>query len=216
MVRFLFRLPISVGALYVRKFFQEESRRAAIDLVEDVRGTFIDFLSVLPWMDGQTREAAVKKAKAITAHIGYPNELADNNELEEYYRDLDIQPDDLLLNTLRLTAFYFDRTLNKLREPVNKTDWEEHATPSIVGAQYKAKENSILFPASILQDRFFTADRPHYMNYASIGSVIGHEITHGFDDQGRQFDVSGNCAFILKKEMHLITFHFLFDSSMAI
>lgn len=193
--------------MYVRKFFKEESRRAAIDLVEDVRGTFIDFLSVLPWMDGQTREAAKRKAQAITAHIGYPNELGDNNELEEYYRDLDIQPDDLLLNTLRLTAFYFDRSLNKLREPVNKTDWEEHATPSIVGAQYKAKENAITFPASILQDRFFIPDRPHYMNYASIGSVIGHEITHGFDDQGRQFDVSNSYAVpVCETKCFLISF----------
>lgn len=168
-----------MGALYVRKFFKEDSRRAAIDLVENVRGTFIDFLSMLPWMDGQTRTEATKKAKAIVTHIGYPNELADNNKLEEYYSNLEIDPDNLLLNTLRLTAFYFDRSLNKLREPVNKTDWEDHSIPSTVGAYYRPKENSITFPAAILQDRFFSADRPHYMNYASIGSVIGHEITHG-------------------------------------
>lgn len=129
-------MPIALGALYVRKYFNEDSRRAAIDLVEEVRGTFIDFLNMLPWMDGQTREAATKKAKAITTHIGYPNELADNNKLEEYYRDLEIDSDNLLLNTLRLTAFYFDRSLNKLREPVNKTDWEEHSTPSTVGGRF--------------------------------------------------------------------------------
>lgn len=109
---FACRLPISVGALYVRKFFNEDSRRAAIDVVEDIRGTFIDFLSTVPWMDGETREAATKKAKAITTHIGYPNELADNNKLEEYYSDIEIDADNLLLNTLRLTAFYFDRSLN--------------------------------------------------------------------------------------------------------
>lgn len=88
-------------------------------------------------MDGQTRNEAIKKAKAITTHIGYPNELADNNKLEEYYQDLDIDPENLLLNTLRLTAFYFDRSLNKLREPVNKTDWEDHSIPSTVGAYYR-------------------------------------------------------------------------------
>lgn len=140
---YFFRLPISVGALYVRKFFNEESKQAAIDLVEDVRHTFIDFISVLPWMDEKTREEATKKAKAITTHIGYPNELADNNKLEKYYRDLEIEPDNLLLNTLRLTAFYFDKTLNKLREPVNKTDWETHSIPSTVGAYYRATENAI-------------------------------------------------------------------------
>lgn len=172
-------MPISVGALYVRKFFNEDSRRAAIDLEENVRAKFIDFLGTLSWMDGATREAAIKKAKAITTHIGYPNELADNNKLEEYHREIEIEPDNLLLNTLRLTKFYFDRSLNKLRQPVNKTDWEDHAIPTTVGAYYRPKENSITFPAAILQDRFFSADRPHYMNYASIGSVIGHEITHG-------------------------------------
>lgn len=192
---FHFRLSISVSALYVRKFFNEDSRRASIDLVEDIRGTFIDFLNNLSWMNGQTRAAAVEKAKAMNTYIGYPNELADNNKLEEYYQDLELEPDNLLLNHLRLTRFYFDRLLNKIREPVNRTDWENHADASVVGAQFKPKENSINFPASILQDRFFSADRPHYMNYASIGSVIGHEITHGFDDIGKQFDKDGTFAF---------------------
>lgn len=138
-----FSLPISVGALYVRKYFTEESRQNAIDLVENIRDEFINILHEVSWMDEKTREEAIKKAKALTTHIGYPNELADNNNLEEYYRDLEIEPDNLLLNTLRLTVFQTDRVFNKLRKPVNKTDWETHSKPSVVNAYYSSIENSI-------------------------------------------------------------------------
>lgn len=117
----------------------------AIDMVNDIRNAFIDILQEVPWMDGQTstREAAVKKAKALTAHIGYPDELAENDKLEEFYRDLEIEPDNLLLNTLRIEVFDLDNLFAKLRKPVNKTDWETHSTPSSVGAYYSALENSI-------------------------------------------------------------------------
>lgn len=138
-----FSLPISVGALYVRKYFTEESRQNAIDLVENIRDEFINILHEVSWMDEKTREEAIKKAKSLTTHIGYPNELADNNNLEEYYRDLEIEPDNLLLNTLRLTVFQTDRVFNKLRKPVNKTDWETHSKPSVVNAYYSSIENSI-------------------------------------------------------------------------
>ncbi|XP_031621713.1 neprilysin-2-like [Contarinia nasturtii] len=185
-------LPISVGALYVKKYFSDESRQAAIELVDNIREEFINILHEITWMDESTREEAIKKAKALTQHIGYPNELADNNKLEEYYQDLEIEPDNLLLNTLRINVFNADHLFGKLRLPVNKTDWETHSKPAEVNAYYAALENSIQFPAAILQDVFFSVDRPRYMNYAGIGSIIGHEITHGFDDQGRQFDLDGN------------------------
>lgn len=133
---FRFSLPISVGALYVRKYFNEESRQAAIELVENVRSEFIEILHTVPWMDEKTREEAIKKANALTKHIGYPNELADNNKLEEYYRNLEIEPDNLLLNTLRLTVFSTDLAFNKLRKPVNKTDWETHSKPSTVNIYF--------------------------------------------------------------------------------
>lgn len=137
------RLPISVGALYVRKYFSEESKRTAIELVEDIKYGFIDVLQEISWMDEKTREKAIQKAKSLTAHIGYPNELAENNKLEEYYRDLEIEPDNLLLNSLRLEVFDSDHLFNKLRKPVNKTDWETHSTPSTVNAYYSSPENSI-------------------------------------------------------------------------
>lgn len=137
------KLGISVGALYVRKFFKEESRQAAISLVEDVRNVFNDILHVVPWMDENTRTEAIKKAKLLTTHIGYPNELTDNSKLEEYYSNLEMEPDDFLLDSLRWWAFETDRIFKKLREPVNKTDWETHSIPTTVGAFYTGRENSI-------------------------------------------------------------------------
>lgn len=138
-----FSLPISVGALYVRKFFNEESRSAAIELVDNIREEFIDILHKITWMDDATRNAAIEKAKALTKHIGYPNELADNKKLEEYYRELELEPDNLLINVLRLNVFDTNYAFNKLREPVNKTDWVTHSKPALVNALYSSLENSI-------------------------------------------------------------------------
>lgn len=132
-----------MGALYVRKYFNEHSRQAAIELVDDIHSAFIDVLNEVTWMDEKTRNEAIKKAKTLTAHIGYPDELAENDKLEEYYRELEIEPDNLLLNTLRLEVFDLDNLFNKLRKPVNKTDWETHSIPSTVGAYYSSGENSI-------------------------------------------------------------------------
>lgn len=132
-----------MGALYVRKYFSDESRKAAIELVENIRDEFINILTEIDWMDEETRQEAIKKAKVLTPHIGYPNELADNNKLEEYYRNLEIEPDNLLLNTLRLNVFNTDHSFSKLRKPVNKTDWETHSKPAVVNAYYSALENSI-------------------------------------------------------------------------
>lgn len=112
-------------------------------MVENIRDEFISILNDVDWMDEKTRQEAIKKAKALTAHVGYPNELADNNKLEEYYHNLEIEPDNLLLNTLRLNVFNTDHSLSKLREPVNKTDWETHSKPAVVNAYYSSLENSI-------------------------------------------------------------------------
>lgn len=139
----LFSLPISVGALYVRKYFSRESKEAAVELVNNIRSEFVDILHGLSWMDDQTKAAAIEKAKSLTNHIGYPDELADNNKLEEFFKELVIEPDNLLLNTLRLNVFNINYAFNKLREPVNKTDWVTHSKPALVNAAYSPLENSI-------------------------------------------------------------------------
>jgi predicted metalloendopeptidase len=185
-------LPISVGALYIRKHFKEDSKRAALEMVNNIRAQFENILNEVSWMDDKTRATAHVKVKAMSTHIGYPDELMDNKKLEEYYNELEINPDTYLESVLKMSVFGTNYAFNKLRKPVNKTDWITHARPAIVNAFYSSIENSIQFPAGILQGQFFSADRPRYMNYGAIGFVIGHEITHGFDDQGRQFDQNGN------------------------
>ncbi|XP_022214377.1 neprilysin-2 isoform X2 [Drosophila obscura] len=185
-------LGISVGSLYVRKHFNQDSKANALDMVNDIRAVFNDILDEVNWMDAKTKKEAKLKLHSMATHIGYPDEMLDNEKLAKYYAKLDINPDKYFESFLGMNIFGTDYSFNKLRLPVNKTDWVRHARPAIVNAFYSSLENSIQFPAGILQGHFFNAQRPKYMNFGAIGYVIGHEITHGFDDQGRQFDVKGN------------------------
>ncbi|XP_055543996.1 neprilysin-2-like isoform X1 [Wyeomyia smithii] len=186
-------LPISVGALYIRKYFKEDSKRAALDMVNDIKAIFVNILEKVEWMDEVTRKSALEKVGSMVTHIGYPDELMDDKKIAEYYEDLQFKPEDNYLNTiLYMNQFGTTKAFKKLRQSVNKTDWITHSRPAVVNAFYSSIENSIQFPAGILQGQFFSYDRPKYMNYGAIGFVIGHEITHGFDDQGRQFDKNGN------------------------
>lgn len=185
-------LSIAAGALYVRKFFHEEARQNAKEMVADIREEFQDILHKVDWMDEKTKQNALDKAKSMSTHIGYPDEMLNDKNLEEFYGDLELDETHYLKSILNLTLFGTRFSFKRLRQPVNKTDWITHGRPAVVNAFYSAIENSIQFPAGILQGVFFNADRPKYMNYGAIGFVIGHEITHGFDDQGRQFDKEGN------------------------
>lgn len=185
-------MSIAVGALYIRKYFNEKSKANALEMVNDIRSQFRKTLEKVDWMDLQTRNAALEKADSMAAHIAYPPEMLDDNKLTKFYEGLEMSSDKLMESVLNLTLFGTEYLFKKLREPVNKTDWVTHGRPAIVNAFYSSIENSIQFPAGILQGAFFSAKRPAYMNYGAIGFVIGHEITHGFDDQGRQFDKNGN------------------------
>ncbi|XP_076754338.1 M13 family metallopeptidase neprilysin 2 isoform X2 [Xylocopa sonorina] len=185
-------LAISVGAMYVRKYFKENAKKNALEMVADIRQEFTKILEKVDWMDDETRKSALKKAASMSSHIAYPDELLDDKKLENFYEKLELNTDNYLEGILNLTLFGVEYSFSKLRKPVNKSDWITHGRPAIVNAFYSSIENSIQFPAGILQGAFFSNDRPRYMNYGAIGFVIGHEITHGFDDQGRQFDKDGN------------------------
>ncbi|XP_056631851.1 neprilysin-2 isoform X2 [Diorhabda sublineata] len=185
-------LSIASGALYVRKYFNEEARQNALEMVKDIRTEFEHILKVVDWMDEETRTNALEKAKSMTTHIAYPDELLDDEKLKEFYDGLEIDSKHYFGSVLNLTLFGTRFSFKRLRQPVNKTDWITHGRPAVVNAFYSSIENSIQFPAGILQGVFFNSERPRYMNYGAIGFVIGHEITHGFDDQGRQFDKNGN------------------------
>lgn len=140
---FCFSLSISVGALYVRKYFNEKSKKAAVELVNTIREEYIKILRAVSWMDERRRVSAIEKAQSMTSHIAYPDELTDNNKLEEYYAGLELEPNTLFKNVLRIRIFKDNLIIQKLRKPVNKTDWETHTMPATVNAAYSPLENSI-------------------------------------------------------------------------
>ncbi|EEB19488.1 endothelin-converting enzyme, putative [Pediculus humanus corporis] len=185
-------VSLAVGSMYVKKYFKEDSKKAALEMVRDIREEFNNILTNLNWMDSETKQKALEKAASMVTHIAYPDELLDVKKLEKFYDRLTVDPNYYLESVLNLTKFGTDYSFGRLRQPVNKTEWISHGRPAVVNAFYSGVENSIQFPAGILQGIFFSNDRPKYMNYGAIGFVIGHEITHGFDDQGRQFDNKGN------------------------
>ena len=128
----------------------------------------------------------------MVEYIGYPPELLEMAKLEHLYAGLEVRATTHLGNALNMGKFGTDYGFSKLRQQVDKTDWVQHSRAALVNAFYSPVENSIQFPAGILQGSFFSSDRPKYLNYGAIGWVIGHEITHGFDDTGRRFDGEGN------------------------
>lgn len=139
----IFSLSIAVGALYVRKYFREDSKAAALEMVNGIRYQFENILKDVAWMDDETRKSAINKLHSMSTHIGYPDEIMDNSKIEEYYQDLEIDENDYLKSVLHMNVFGTDYAFTKLRKPVNKTDWITHARPAIVNAFYSSIENSI-------------------------------------------------------------------------
>ncbi|XP_042232177.1 neprilysin-2-like isoform X3 [Homarus americanus] len=193
-------LSHAVGSMYARTFFKEDAKAAADEMVRYIRAEFKKILENIDWMDEATRIRALKKAEAITPHIAYPPELLIDDKLTELYDGLEISSGELLENMRNMTIFGTDYSFKRLREKIDKKDWRNHGSAAVVNAFYSPLENSIQFPAGILQGTFFGADRPKYMNFGAIGYVIGHEITHGFDDSGRQFDAKGDLRDWWEKE----------------
>ena len=145
-------------------------------------------------MDRFTRSKASIKAKKMVDHIGYPAELENFNVIEAFYNGLNLSDSDYLTNRFKLTKFIRNKSFSKLKNGVKKSDWETRANTAVVNAFYSPSENAMIFPAGILQGVFFSNDRPKYLNYGSLGWVIGHELIHGFDDQGRKFNPDGSLA----------------------
>jgi len=181
----------AIGAMYVRKHFDESSKEVAIEMVNDIRKAFVDLLVSMDWMDDDTKKRAFEKLTIMKTNIGYPNELLDEENLKKLYDGLELSPGDFFGNLLNLTKGATNFGMKKLKQPVVKNDWIQFGKPAMVNAFYQPITNSIQFPAGILQGHFFDKSRPSFMNYGAIGWVIGHEITHGFDDQGSRFDHNG-------------------------
>ena len=173
----------ALGQLYVEKNFPPVARARMNELVENLKAVFRDRLRKVDWMTGDTRAKALAKFARFTQKIGHPDKFRD-------YSAVVIRPDDYLGNILRANMFETRRELARVGKPVDRTEW--HMTPPTVNAYFNAVQNEIVFPAGILQPPFFDATMDDAVNYGAIGAVIGHEITHGYDDQGRKFDADGN------------------------
>ncbi len=173
----------ALGKLYAAEYFPPEAKARALELINNVKEALADRIKTLEWMDEPTKKAALDKLAAFQVKIGYPEKWRD-------YSTLRIDRGPFVLNELRAENFEAKRELNKIGKPVDRTEWG--MTPPTVNAYYNPKMNEIVFPAGILQPPFFYANADDAVNYGGIGAVIGHEMTHGFDDQGRQYDKVGN------------------------
>ena len=177
------RLGEAIGQLYVEKHFPPESKKRMLVLVENLRLSFADRINKLEWMSEETKEKALEKLETITVKIGYPDRWKE-------YNSLAIEPNNYVQNIRNSNIFEFNFEINKVGKPVDKTEWG--MTPQTVNAYYNPSYNEVVFPAAILQPPFFNKDADDAVNYGAIGVVIGHEMTHGFDDQGRKYDKDGN------------------------
>ncbi len=173
----------ALGEAFVRKTFGDEGKTQTLALVKSIQNVFGKNLASVSWMDPPTREQAIKKLQAIQNKIGFPEKWTDFSAIE-------IQPDSHIQNRSNLNQFWFQKDLNKIGKPVDRSEWG--MSPPTVNAYYDPQKNEIAFPAGILQPPFYQANASLASNYGAIGMVIGHELTHGFDDQGRQFDELGN------------------------
>jgi putative endopeptidase len=173
----------ALGQLFVEKNFPPAARARMNELVGNLKVVFRDHLKKLDWMTESTREKALAKFDLFTQKIGYPEKFRD-------YSTVDVRPDDFFGNVQRATLFESKRELVRVGKPIDKAEW--HMTPPTVNAYFNPLQNEIVFPAGILQPPFFDAEMDDAVNYGAIGVVIGHEITHGYDDQGRKYDAHGN------------------------
>ena len=173
----------AIGEIYVKRHFKQTAKQRMDELVANLLKTYEKSIHELTWMTDATKKQALVKLSKIRPKIGYPEKWRD-------YSALEIKPNDLIGNMLRSAAVEHNRMLAKLGKPVDRDEWG--MTPQTVNAYYNPSQNEIVFPAAILQPPFFNAEAEDAVNYGGIGSVIGHEISHGFDDQGSKYDADGN------------------------
>jgi endothelin-converting enzyme/putative endopeptidase len=173
----------ALGQVYVEKYFSPEAKKQVLEILQGIQKAMDADIHSLPWMSEETKRRALEKLQSMANKIGYPDKWRD-------YRQLEIKRGDHMGNSLRARRFKFDRDLAKIGKPVDRQEWQ--MTPPTVNAYYDPQKNDINFPAGILQPPMFDPKSDAAPNYGNAGSTIGHELTHGFDDEGRQFDAQGN------------------------
>lgn len=174
----------AVGKMYVEKYFSAQDKERMLEMITNLKASLSDHIANLEWMSDETKAKAQEKLAAFTVKIGYPDKWKD-------YSTLEIDPSmSYFQNVMNANAWYTEDNLSKVGQPVDKTLWA--MTPQTVNAYYNPLANEICFPAAILMPPFYNRDADDAINYGAIGVVISHEMTHGFDDQGRLFDKDGN------------------------
>lgn len=177
----------ALGKLYVKKYFPPQAKEIMEDMVETLTEAYRIRIDALTWMDSETKTKAKEKLEKVTVKIGYPSEWKDYSAIEIKAPE---QEGDYYTNTQTISEWKFKEKIAKLNKPVDKTEW--HMSPQTVNAYYSASYNEIVFPAAILQKPFFDFKADPAINFGGIGAVIGHEISHGFDDSGADYDADGN------------------------
>ena len=172
-----------VGQLYVEQYFPAEAKERMLTMISNLKTSLGERISNVTWMSQETKQKALEKLEAIIVKVGYPDKWRD-------YSGLTIEKDSYYANVMRATKFENEYQLSKIGKPVDPSEWL--MSPQTVNAYYNPTTNEICFPAAILQPPFFDMNADDAVNYGAIGVVIGHEMTHGFDDHGRQYDKLGN------------------------
>jgi len=172
-----------LGRAFVERHFPEEAKAEVGQMVENLRAVFKERIFALKWMSEETKEKALEKLASFNKKIGYPDKWRS-------YQELQINSKNLVQNLINAKQFNFAYGMSKLGKPVDKEEW--FMSPQTVNAYYSSSKNEIVFPAGILQPPFYSYEADHAINYGGIGAVIGHEFTHGFDDQGSKYDAKGN------------------------
>ncbi|KAK3843570.1 MAG: hypothetical protein J3R72DRAFT_366743 [Linnemannia gamsii] len=188
-------LGAMAGHYFIEKMFQGDSKEMADSIISSLRGSFVQGLNRLEWLDHETLLNATEKVDLLIQKIGYSVESPDvrsSEALEEYFKDLGIDRADFFGNQIRARTWQTRKTLGDLGKPVDKAKWL--MSPQTVNAYYNPSANEIVFPAGILQQPFFHGNNPEYLNYGGIGVVAGHELTHAFDNEGRLFDAHGKLS----------------------
>ncbi|XP_032663308.1 neprilysin-4-like isoform X6 [Odontomachus brunneus] len=189
-------MGMAVGSMFVNKYFDENSKNDTLSMTREIQRSFRELFDKTNWIDDETKRLATEKVNAMSLKIGYPDFILQPHLLNERYKDVRyiihviIRPDKYFENTLNILKHLTRLEQDRLGNIVNKTLW--NTAPAIVNAYYSRNKNQIMFPAGILQPPFYHRFFPRSLNYGGIGVVIGHEITHGFDDKGRLFDKDGN------------------------
>ncbi|XGW11065.1 hypothetical protein V3C99_012512 [Haemonchus contortus] len=188
----IFRMPYSAGAIFVSEVYDKASKNVTLDMVNDLIEAFNEMLAEIDWMDKSTKKTAFEKAKEMLKQIAYPDFILDSEKLDIHYKGLSVDETDSYSQIIeKLSQWKIEFEFKRLIKLVDRNEYD-FLNPSDVNAYYWHEANAILLPAAILQVPFFHHTFPRAISYGGLGSVVGHEITHGFDDKGQQFDAAGN------------------------